>query len=464
MSSKNSGQTFVLIITSIIGFVYPFMMSSINVALPVIGKEFSMPAVILGWVTTSYTLVSAVLQIPMGRLADIFGRKKIFTLGLIIQLFATLFCGIASSTTWLISARVIQAVGAAMTFSTTMALLSSAVAPQQRGKAIGTYMSIVYIGMSVGPFVGGVMTQHLGWRSIFFLGLLLCLVEVVLIFWKLKTEWIDAKDEKFDIIGAVAYSVSLGILMYGFSAVITLLGKVLIIAGMLSLAAFVWRESRVKSPVLNVGLFKRNTVFLFSNLATLINYGSTGAISFFLSIHLQKILGMPPQMAGLILITQPVIMVITAFISSRYTDRIEPRRVAAAGMAFTSAGLAFLTFLSESSGLWPVLTGLAVVGIGFGLFISPNTSVVMGSVDKKYLGVASGVIGTMRSLGGMISMGTAIILFSIYLGSAQIVPAYYPAFIISERTAFIVFAALCFGGIFAQLAGRVVREPVKSAS
>ena len=461
---KNTSYAIVLIVTSIIGFIYPFMVSSINVALPAIAKEFSMPAVLLGWVTTSYTLVSAVLQIPMGRLADILGRKKIFTTGLIIQLIATFFCGIASSPAWLIGARVVQAIGASMTFSTTMALLSSAVAPQHRGKAIGTYMSIVYVGMSVGPFVGGVMTQHLplSWRSIFFLNLVLCLLLVVLIFWKLKDEWVDAKGEKYDTIGAIAYSLSLGVLMYGFSNVVSTIGKILIPLGVLSISGFIWLETRAKSPVLNINLFRRNPTFLFSNLATMINYGSTGAISFFLSIYLQTIKGISPQIAGLILITQPVIMVITAFISSRFTGRFDPRRVAAIGMAFTCVGLALLALLNQASPVISVIGGLIMVGIGFGLFISPNTEVVMSSVEKRYLGVASGVIGTMRSLGGMVAMGSAIILFSIYLGSAQIVPQYFPAFIASLRVAFIVFSILCFVGIFAQLAGSEAKAAIKA--
>ena len=461
---KNTSYAIVLIVTSIIGFIYPFMVSSINVALPAIAKEFSMPAVLLGWVTTSYTLVSAVLQIPMGRLADILGRKKIFTTGLIIQLIATFFCGIASSPAWLIGARVVQAIGASMTFSTTMALLSSAVAPQHRGKAIGTYMSIVYVGMSVGPFVGGVMTQHLplSWRSIFFLNLVLCLLLVVLIFWKLKDEWVDAKGEKYDTIGAIAYSLSLGVLMYGFSNVVSTIGKILIPLGVLSISGFIWLETRAKSPVLNINLFRRNPTFLFSNLGTMINYGSTGAISFFLSIYLQTIKGISPQIAGLILITQPVIMVITAFISSRFTGRFDPRRVAAIGMAFTCVGLALLALLNQASPIISVIGGLIMVGIGFGLFISPNTEVVMSSVEKRYLGVASGVIGTMRSLGGMVAMGSAIILFSIYLGSAQIVPQYFPAFIASLRVAFIVFSILCFVGIFAQLAGSEAKAAIKA--
>jgi MFS family permease len=194
----------------------------------------------------------------------------------------------------------------------------------------------------------------------------------------------------------------------------------------------------------------------------MINYGSTGAISFFLSIYLQTIKGISPQIAGLILITQPVIMVITAFISSRFTGRFDPRRVAAIGMAFTCVGLALLALLNQASPVISVIGGLIMVGIGFGLFISPNTEVVMSSVEKRYLGVASGVIGTMRSLGGMVAMGSAIILFSIYLGSAQIVPQYFPAFIASLRVAFIVFSILCFVGIFAQLAGSEAKAAIKA--
>jgi MFS family permease len=241
--------------------------------------------------------------------------------------------------------------------------------------------------------------------------------------------------------------------MYGFSVLPTMPGTVLVLLGLLGLIGFFWWETRIESPVLNVNLFRRNTVFVFSNLAALINYSATFAVTFYLSLYLQYTKGMSPQTAGLLLVTQPVFMTILTPISGRLADRVEPRLIAAAGMILSCVGLALLIFLADETALIFIIASLVILGIGFGLFASPNTSAIMGSVEKRFLGVASGTIGTMRSTGMMLSMGIAMILFSIFIGQAQITPEYYPAFLTSMKVGFIVFAALCFLGVFAQLAG-----------
>jgi EmrB/QacA subfamily drug resistance transporter len=450
-----------LIVTSVAQFSLPFMLATINTALPVIGKELEMEAVLLGWVSTSYLLATAAFLIPIGRLADIYGRRKVFLTGLYIAATASIFCAIFDSAVWLIVFRVLQGVGGAMMVSTSIAILTSVFPDKERGKALGISVAAVYLAISVAPFIGGVLTQHLGWRSIFFLSAFLCLVTLVLALLKLKGEWVEAKGEKFDLVGSVAFGASLIIILYGFSVLTTPLGIALIFIGILGMLLFIRWETRVKSPVFNIGLFRRNVVFIFSNLSALINYSAVYAVAFLLSLYLQYIKGLSPQSAGLVLMSQPVLMVIFAPIAGRLSDRIEPRAIASVGMAFCCVALLLFVFLNEDTGLLFIIGSLAIMGLGMGFFSTPNTNAIMGSVAKNLLGVTSGTVATMRSCGQTLSMGVIMIIFSIYIGNAQITPEYYPAFLISVKAGFVVLTVLCFGGIFTQMTGRKVKLGAK---
>ena len=447
-----------LIIASIAAFVGAFMFSSVNIALPTIGKEFATEAVLLGWVANATILAAAAVLLPAGRLADIYGRKKIFLYGMLLFAVSSFLCAISDSAISLIAYRILQGISAGLTMGISVAILTSVFPVEERGRALGINVAAVYLGLSLGPFLGGVLTQHLGWRSIFFLSAFLCLVVAVLIFWRLKGEWAEARGERFDVVGSIVFGISLVVMIYGFTVLPTTLGIVLVVLGGLGILAFVRWEAKVTSPVLNVGLFRKNTVFVFSNLATLISYSATFAAIFLLSFYLQYTRGLPPQTAGLILVTQPAVMAIVAPIAGRLSDRVEPRKVASIGMAFVCVALLLFVFLTEETALWFIIGTLVVFGFGAGFFSSPNTNAVMSSVEKKFFGVASGTQATMRSCGMALSMGIVMILFSIYIGEAQITPEYYPAFLTSVKVGFIIFAALCFGGIFAQLAGRKARQ------
>ena len=443
-----------LIVIAIAQFLVPFSMSALGVALPSIGRELAIDAVLLGWVATSYVLVTAAFLVPFGRLADISGRKRIFEYGICLHVIASLLCAMANSGLLLIIFRVLQGISAAMITGIGIAILTSVFPPEERGRALGISLGAVYLGLTLGPLLGGVLTEHLGWRSIFYLSAVLGFVVVVLIIWKLKGEWTGARGEKFDLIGSLVFIFSLVIMMYGFSVLPTVPGIVLFILGVLGLLAFVRWEGRVKSPIFNIDVFRRNTVFVFSNLATLINYSAIFAASFLMSLYLQYNQGFSPQTAGLILMSSSVVMTILAPVAGRLSDRVEPRKVAAVGMAFSCVALVLLAFLTEATAVWYIVTSLVVMGMGIGFFSSPNANAVMGSVGKEFLGVASGTQGTMRTSGMMLSMGIVMILFSMYIGKAEITPEYYPAFLSSMKVGFMIFAALCFGGIFAQLAGR----------
>jgi len=441
-----------LIVATLSAFVTPFVISSVNVALPSIERDLRVNAVTLTWVATSYLLAAAVSLVPFGKLADIYGRKKIFAWGMFVLTLASLLAAASTSVSMLIALRVVQGVGAAMIFATGMAILTSVFPPGERGRALGINVAAVYIGLSLGPFVGGFLTQHLTWRSVFAFIVPIGLASIYLIVTKLKGEWAEARGERFDVLGSVIYSLSLIAVMYGISAIPAPRSLWLIPAGFLGLAAFVRWELKTAHPVFELSLFRSNRGFAFSNLAALINYSATFAVSFLLSLYLQYIKGLSPQGAGLVLVLQPLVQAVFSPLAGRLSDRIEPRTVASAGMVFTAAGLFLLVFLTETTGLKFILAVLAVLGFGFALFSSPNMNAIMGSVEKRFYGLASGSVGTMRLLGQMLSMGIATLIFSVFIGRVQITATSQPALLTSLKVAFSVFGALCCGGIFASLA------------
>jgi EmrB/QacA subfamily drug resistance transporter len=443
-----------LIIAAIAVFVGSFLVSSMSIALPVMGKELAAEAVLLGWIINATVLAQAVVLLPVGRLADIFGLKKIFLYGMFLLAVSSFLCAISNSSISLVLYRALQGIAGGMTAGTAVAILSSAFPAEERGRAIGINMAVIYLGFSVGPLLGGVLTQHLGWRSIFFVVVFLCLIVIGLTLWRLKGEWAEAREERFDIVGSMVFGISLVVMMYGFTMLPAVLGIVLVLLGIVGILAFVRWEARVTSPILNIGLFLKNKVFVFSNLATLANYCAVTANAFLLSFYLQYNKGLSPQMAGLVLMAAPVTMAIIAPIAGRLSDRVEPRKVATIGLALSFVALLIFSFLTEESALGLIITGLIIFGFGHGFFSSPNTNAIMGSVENRFFGVASGTIATMRTVGQMLSVAIVMILFSIYIGEAQITPVYYPAFLVSMKLGYVIFAALCFGGVFAQLAGR----------
>ncbi|MFC1987250.1 MFS transporter [Chloroflexota bacterium] len=456
-TNNQASKTATLVITTIASFLTPFMGSSINIALPSIGEEFSMNAILLGWVATSYLLAAAVFLIPFGRLADMHGRKKIFTYGMVILTVSSVLSAMSPSVLVLISLRVLQAIGGAMIFGTGVAILTSVFPARERGRALGINVAAVYLGLSLGPFLGGLLTQYLGWRSIFWANVPLSLVTLALIFWKLKGEWADARGEKFDFTGSLIYGLALIAFMYGLAELPAIWAGWLILAGVLGIWSFVKWEARVSNPVFNVGIFRNNMVFAFSNLAALISYSATFAITFLLSLYLQQPRELSPQSAGLILVVQPILMALISPFAGWLSDRIEPRIVSSIGMVLTFIGLVLFSFLTGETALWFVITGLVIVGLGFGLFSSPNTNAIMSSVSKESYGVASATLGTMRLIGQVLSMGIVMLIFAVYIGKVQITPEYYPLFLRSLKIVFTIFAALCFGGIFASLSRGKVR-------
>jgi EmrB/QacA subfamily drug resistance transporter len=430
------------------------MGSAVNIAIPAIGTQFHSTTFLLSWVMTSYLLSCAALLLPFGKLADLTGRRRIFNWGLLVFTISSLLCCLAWSIEALIFFRIIQGIGSAAMFSTGMAILTLAFPPENRGKILGLNAATVYVGLSLGPVIGGILNQQIGWQSIFILFAILGTPVTILAFKKLQTDPVEtAKDDRFDLLSAGFYCIGLSLLLYGITAATsTTVGPYATVLGAGLLFLFMRRQFSIPQPLFNTKLFLSNTAFALANLAALINYSATFAIGFILSIHLHVIMGFDSQTAGLILIINPVMMALLSPFAGNLSDRIAPRIVASWGMALTALGLALLTFLTESSSVLFLGFLLALIGVGFALFSSPNNNAVMGAVARQHYGIAGSTLGTMRLVGQALSMALATLIIHYYTGETLLELADKGQLLQSFHTTFFILAAACFLGIFASAA------------
>ncbi|MFA5815552.1 MAG: MFS transporter [Bacteroidales bacterium] len=445
-------KNLILALIMISSFISPFLGASVNIALPRISADLGMNAVTMSWVAMSYLLASAVFLVPLGKLADMIGRVKVFILGNIIVATASLLCALAVDSTMLIIFRVLQGIGSAMMFGTNMAIITAVFPPNQRGKAIGINVTAVYLGLSAAPVMGGILTQTFGWQSIFYItipfGLFVALAARLVI----KTDWAEAKSEKFDYKGSIIYIIAMSAFMYGFSKLPDPLAFLLAGIGIAGLLLFGRVELKSAFPVFNMQLFFGNRHFALSNLAALINYATTFAVTFVLSLYLQYIKGLSPRDAGFLLIAQPIMMALVASFSGKLSDKYQPRILSSLGMGIIAIGLALLLPLNDHTSNSYLIFSLVLLGIGFGLFSSPNTNAVMSSVEKRFLGTASATIATMRMTGQMVSMGIATMVIHIFIGKERISQLNEPAFLHSVSITFAIFILLSLVGIWASLA------------
>jgi EmrB/QacA subfamily drug resistance transporter len=455
MDSNHKEKTLkrsVLLVATFAAFLTPFLGSAVNLALPSIGSDLNANAIELGWVISSFILSSAIFLLPLGHLADIIGRKKVFYNGILLFTLSTFLILFSWNITILLIFRTLQGVASAMIFGTSLAIITSVFNPGERGKAMGINITAVYLGLSLGPIIGGLLTQYLGWKSIFAFLVPFGIISLFLIRKKIDTEWAEASEEKFDWKGSLVYGLALLSFMYGFSKLPSLFGWICLSSGIVLAILFMIIETHIKNPVFDFRLVFHNRVFAFSGIAALIHYSATSATGFFISLYLQYLKGFDARTAGLIMISQPIAMTLLSPLAGRLSDKRNPGVIASTGMALTSLGLVLLCFVKVETPYYIIILLLLMMGIGFGLFSSPNSNAIMSSVEKRHLGVASGAVGTMRMVGQMMSMGIAMMLIALFIGKNPINPSNYPGLISAMRTGFIIFSALSFFGIFASLA------------
>lgn len=445
----------VLAAATMTSFMTPFMISAVNVALPAIGRDFGADAATLGWVATAFLLSSAVFLIPFGRYGDNRGRLRLYRNGLAVFSAGSLLCLVARSAGLLIFGRAVQGIGSAMLYSTGLALIMTVFPPGERGRAIGISVAATYAGLTAGPLGGGFLAQQFGWRSIFLVSLVLGLAALAAVRAYLTAVREEPTGEPLDLPGALLWGVALVLLMGASSRLPEREGFALLAAGLVAAGGFLRRAWTAPFPIFDLGLYAGNRVFACASAAALLHYGATYAVTFLLSLYLQYVKGFRPDQAGLLLAVQPACMALLSPFTGALSDRVEPAFVASAGMALTAAGLVLFAGLGPETPAGSIVAALAVVGVGYGLFSSPNMNSAMGAVEKRRYGMASAALAAMRLLGQMMSMGITLAVFGVNLGRANLAdPAVRPLFLAAMRHAFILFAVLCGAGIVLSLARR----------
>lgn len=447
-------RRFILALITVATFLNPFTGTAINLALPAIGAEFSADAATLAWVSSTYLLASVIFLLPAGRLGDSRGRVTVFTAGIIIYAAGALLTIFTPAMSLLLAFRFIQGMGGAMIYANSVALITLLYPPGERGYAIGLNTTAVYAGLSLGPFLGGALTQFLGWRSIFIVTALLA-APALFYAGRFPTFLNERQREHFDAAGLVLSSALILCLFLGLASATTPVGMALLFAALVLGVAFYLVERRHKSPLLPVSLLSSNRVFAASNAAALINYSATYAVGFLLSLYLQYIRGYEPIAAGTLLLVQPIIQVLVAPLSGRLADRVPPGEIASVGMGLSAMSLFGLSMLGETMPISVILALLALLGVGVGLFSSPNTTAIMGCVESRYYGSASAMTAMMRSLGMMLSMGAVLVVFAVIMGATAVTPAIFPEFLQSVHLIFFAFGIFsAFGVILSLLRNR----------
>jgi EmrB/QacA subfamily drug resistance transporter len=456
---ERSGRRTVLLTAAIAEFVATFTASAVSVASQSIDEEWHVSAVTLSWISLAYILLAAALLMPAGRLADIYGRKRFFVIGMVAFTVFAFAAALAPSASVLILFRALQGVATAILYACTVALVTLAYPPENRGRALGLMVGGVYLGLTLGPLLGGIIIDNLGWRWTFAFVGVIGATNCVLAGWRLQgVEWREPRRARFDVAGSIVWAVALTLLLVGFSLLPETLGWALIAAGAAGIAGFLWRETRAADPLLNVDLLRRNRAFAYSNVATLITYAATFAVTFLISLYLEYDKGLTAQTVGLVLVTGTLVQTVFSPVAGRVADRVEARFVAAAGITACALGLGACVFLGDDTPYGYIIAALSLLGLGLAFFATPIMHVIMGSVDRNYTGVASATIGTMRMTGQNISLGLATSLLAVFVGRHAITTADSSKLLTSIRVTFALLTALCVVGLVVALAGTRAAE------
>lgn len=448
----NSHQKSAVLVGISTAFVTTFAGSALNLAIPDMGKYFDMGAASVGWIVTIYTLVIAAFSTPFGKLADTTGRRRVLITGVAGFGITSILCVFMPNAALLLAARVLQGMSSAMIFATNMPIAISAFPPEERGKAIGLVTSGTYVGLAMGPVLGGILNSWIGWQSIFIFGTAVSVVALTAIFKGVDKDIIEKSELRQDIAGNVIYIFMIATFIYGLTSFNSIrFGWAFIILAFVLGFAFVKTELASQNPMIDVRIFASNMTYTLSNLTALFNYSATFALGYLISIYLQVVAGFSSQMAGIVLITQPLFMAVLSPRMGKLSDRVAPYKLASAGMGLCAVSLLFFVFIKAATPLVFVIIALAVAGIGIALFSSPNTNVIMGCVSPAKFGVANSILATMRTTGQSSGMAIITLVVSGTIGNISLYEVSAQQLIGTIHIAFIIFTCLCTAGIFMSL-------------
>ena len=429
--------------------------SVVNTLLPVVTRAFGSNVAAVEWVVIVYLLLVSGLLLSFGRLGDMRGQRGIYVSGFVVFVASSALCGLANSVAWLVACRGLQALGAAMLLSNAPAILTKNFPATQRGQALGMQATMTYLGLTAGPSLGGWLAGLFTWRAVFYVNVPVGLLAVLLSMRCIPRDSGAERKEPFDVAGAVLFMAGLTALLLGLNqgqAWGWTSGKALglMVLAVLLLAGFVMVEQRRPSPMLDLSLFGKR-VFAAATGSAILNYVCLYSIVFALPFYLIQGLGLGPAQAGLLLTAQPLVMAIAAPLSGALSDRIGSRVLSTLGMLILASGLFVLSRLTLESPTGHVALGLAVAGLGTGIFISPNTSALMGSAPRQRQGIAAGILATARNVGMVLGVGIAgAILTTILAGGSA--PSGSAALVAAMRAVMLTACGIAVLGAFVSAA------------
>lgn len=428
-SEKSAVARFALIIVCLGSIIGPIGMASVNIAIPDLAADLQANAKMVSWLPTLFILSSVIFMLPASKLADNYGRKRIYAYGLALNAFSSFMCGLGTSIEWVLFWRFVQGAAAAMIFGTGVAIITSVTPSHKRGAALGIAAACVYVGLTVAPAVGGWLTELWGWRSVFLFQVPIVIALLLLIKLRLSGEWKNDHKTRYDWWGTGIFAAFSSSLVYGLSILPNILGFAMLGFSAISLTLFIVHQSRSHRPLIRVQMFRESRVFSMSLATSLLMYASNFPLVFLMSLYLQYVKELGPSDAGQVILVQALSMAIMAPLSGKLADRFEPRLVATLGCIIVACGLYILSLMNTETSITYIVCSLLLIGFGFGLFSTPNNNAIMGGVQVHEVGVASASMSLSRTIGNLFGMSLVNLMVHYYLGNAQFTQEQNPALI-----------------------------------
>ena len=434
----------VLKVAMITAFMTTFMGSALNLSIPALEADYHVSGTFVGWIITMYNLTVASISVPIGKLADIISRKKVFVIGIAGFLVSSLLCAFSINIWMMLISRTLQGIFSAMIFATNNAILISCFPESRRGEVLGYSTAATYIGLSIGPVVGGMLNHYFNWQSIFISSAVISLICLILAEKNVDEDLVKENSINIDRKGNILYILMIAFSLYGLTSITSSkYGWAMLILGIVLAGVFIAVERKVEHPLIKIEMFSEDREFTLSNIAALLNYGATFAISYLISLYLQVVMGFDSHKAGLLLICMPLVQAIFSPMMGKLSDKVRPAKLATEGMILCVIALLIFSQITEDTSLWYIILGLLVAGFGFSLFSSPNTNAIMDCVDKKDYSIANSIVATMRNYGQTASMSIVSIVMGIYVGENQLEMVSSNVLITTLKTIFYIFTVLC---------------------
>ncbi len=456
MEYSNKEARAVVLACYISGFIAPLLSTMMNLSLVNIGEEFDVGSHSLAYVNSAFLLASVIFMVPFAKLADIVGKKRMFVIGLLIIVAGCFIACLAPSFAVVVIGRAIIGIGAASLATLSISMLTDVTPKERRGTVMGYNTMFIYMGLSLGPVIGGTLNDLIGWRLLFLLTVPLAIISITLIMTGFRREIRPDPDGVFDLKDSILYGIAILLSMAGVMNLPEIWAVACLVVGLILFILFVRTQIGNPHCIQNMDLFK-NWTFSGSCIAAFMSYAASYSISFFLALYLQSIGGLTATEAGLVMVTQPVVQCLCSPIFGKLTDKMHNKIILPTlGMVITSISIATYVFYDLDTPVMMVLLSMAIGGLGFAMFSAPNTTLIMASAPKEHSSEASAILANMRQIGMMVSMGIAMFFITTIMGSTDnLRPETYGLFLQAMTTTLSVCLAMCIiGTITSALRGK----------